>query len=185
VDSHRATAVAYISVGSNLGDRGAHLAAALDGLRETAGIDPIRVSPVFETQPIGPPPQGPYWNAVVAVRSRLTPRELLDRLFAIERDRGRTRGAVRNSARTLDLDLLLFGDLVIDEPGLTLPHPRLHERAFVLEPLTAIAGHVLHPLSGERIDALAARVRDPRAVRPAPPDARVESRRPLVNNPDS
>ncbi|MFP8878880.1 MAG: 2-amino-4-hydroxy-6-hydroxymethyldihydropteridine diphosphokinase [Myxococcota bacterium] len=166
MDPDRAQEKVYVALGSNLGDREAHLAAALDGLRDSVGIDLIRVSPVFETDPVGPPPQGPYLNAVAQVRSRLAPRELLERLLEIEALQGRTRGHHRDGARTLDLDLLLFGDRVIDEQGLEIPHPRLHTRPFVLEPLRSLAAETVHPVLGETIEALAARVHDPDAVRP-------------------
>ena len=88
-----------------------------------------------------------------------------DRLLLIEAAAGRRRGAVRNAARSLDLDLLFFGEQRIDEPGLRVPHPRLHERAFVLEPLREIAARLVHPVLGETIDELARCVRDPAAVR--------------------
>jgi len=154
-----------VALGSNLGDRDAHLAAALAGLRVSVGIELIRVSPVFETDPIGPPPQGPYLNAVAELRTRLTPRAVLDRLLEIESERGRRRDGPQDAARSLDLDLLLFGARVIDEPGLQVPHPRLHTRAFVLEPLRSLAANTVHPVLGETVETLAARVFDPAAVR--------------------
>ncbi len=156
---------AYLALGSNLGDREAHLAAALAGLRATAGLAVTAVSSVYETDPVGPPPQGPYLNAAARVRTRLAPRALLARLLEIEAGRGRVRRGVRDAPRTLDLDLLLYGDRCVEGPELTVPHPRLCERAFVLEPLCEIAGGVLHPVRGERIETLAARVRDTGAVR--------------------
>jgi 2-amino-4-hydroxy-6-hydroxymethyldihydropteridine diphosphokinase len=156
---------AYVSLGSNLGDREAHFAAALGALRARAGVRVIALSAVYETDPVGPLPQGPYLNAVVHLRTRLSPRALLACLQQIEAAAGRTRGAERNLARTLDLDLLLHGAQTLDEPGLTLPHPRLHERAFVLEPLCELAPDLVHPKLRRRIDELARRVRDPAAVR--------------------
>jgi len=160
-----AGADAYVSIGTNLGDRDAHLALALRRLGELPDTALVAVSPVYETDPVGPPPQDPFLNAAAHLRTRLAPRALLDALLAIEREAGRVR-SVRNAARTLDLDLLLYADLVLDDPGLTIPHPRLAERPFVLEPLAALAPDLVHPALGVPIRELAARVRDPRAVRP-------------------
>jgi 2-amino-4-hydroxy-6-hydroxymethyldihydropteridine diphosphokinase len=156
---------ACVALGSNLGDRGAHLAAAIEALRATAGIRGLVCSSVYETDPVGPPPQGPYLNAAVRFETTLAPRSLLDRLLEIERARGRPRAHAHHGARSLDLDLLLYGDRRIEEPGLTVPHPRLHRRAFVLEPLCEIAAEWRHPLRGETVATLAERVRDPEAVR--------------------
>jgi 2-amino-4-hydroxy-6-hydroxymethyldihydropteridine diphosphokinase len=151
---------AYIALGSNLGERRAHLEAALAALRETAGVRVVAVSPLFETAPVGPPPQGPYLNAAVRLDTSLPAPALLARLHEIEASRGRERGDSRDMARTLDLDLLLFGAAKLDAPGLVVPHPRLHERAFVLEPLRTIAAEVVHPILGESVDALASRARE-------------------------
>ena len=143
---------AYIGMGSNVGERETHLRAALEALRNTNGLRLLTVSRFYETAPLGGPPgQGDYLNAVCAVSGAVTDAgsapELLERLLAIEAGRGRARDvAERWGPRTLDLDLLLFGDAVIDEPGLRVPHPRLHERAFVIEPLAAIAPDARHPL---------------------------------------
>jgi len=156
---------AWISLGSNVGDREAHLAGAIEALRSTEGVRVIAVSAVYETDPVGPGSQGPYLNAAAQLRTSLSPRALLDRLLAIEAQQGRERGPVRNAPRTLDLDLLLYADRRISEPGLEVPHPRLHERPFVLEPLRDLAAQVVHPVRGESIEALARRVRDPAAVR--------------------
>jgi 2-amino-4-hydroxy-6-hydroxymethyldihydropteridine diphosphokinase len=155
---------AYVAIGTNLGDRDAHLALALRRLAALPDTELVAVSPVYETDPVGPPPQGPYLNAAVHLRTRLAPRALLDALLAIEQEAGRVRG-VRDAPRTLDLDLLLYGDQVLDEPDLVVPHPRLAERPFVLEPLAALAPDRVHPTRHETIATLAARVRDPRAVR--------------------
>jgi len=155
-----------VSLGSNLGDREATLARAVALLRETPGVSEVALSPVYDTDPVGPPPQGPHLNAVARVRTTLAPRALLERLLEVERACGRTRSGVRHEARVLDLDLLLYGDRVVDEPGLAVPHPRMEERPFVLEPLCDLAPDLVHPLLGETIAELARRVRDPRAVRP-------------------
>jgi 2-amino-4-hydroxy-6-hydroxymethyldihydropteridine diphosphokinase len=161
----RAFSTAFVSLGSNLGDRAALLAFAVEALESSAQIHVEAVSAVYETDPIGPPPQQAYLNAVVELRTRLEPRALLGELLAIEERAGRTRSGVRNEARRLDLDLLLYDDLVLELPGLVVPHPRLHERAFALEPLCDLAADLVHPGRGESIASLAGRVRDPNAVR--------------------
>ena len=156
---------AFVGIGSNLGDREAHLRRALQALRSTRGIQRLDVSRIYETDPVGPLPQGPYLNAVAEIETELEPRALLERLLEIEAEEGRVRGGAWGEARTLDLDLLLFADRCIDEDALVVPHPRMHERGFVLEPLCELAPQWVHPLSGETIAELAARVRDPLAVR--------------------
>jgi 2-amino-4-hydroxy-6-hydroxymethyldihydropteridine diphosphokinase len=156
---------AWIALGSNLGDRQQNLRAAVAGLRAESGIEVVAVSRVYETDPVGPPPQGPYLNAVARVQTTLAPRELLALLLGIECSRGRRRSGQRNAPRTLDLDLLLYGDERIDADGLIVPHPRLHERAFVLEPLSEVAAGVTHPVLRESIAELARRLRDPAGVR--------------------
>ncbi len=135
---------ALIGLGSNLGDREVQLRSALDGLRATPGVEVVRVSSLYETDPVGGPPQGKYLNACVLVRTVPGPRELLLRLLAIEAQAGRVRGP-RNAPRPLDLDLLLHGDQVVSEPGLDVPHPRFAERAFVLRPACEIAPALVHP----------------------------------------
>jgi 2-amino-4-hydroxy-6-hydroxymethyldihydropteridine diphosphokinase len=127
-------ATVAIGLGANLGDRRATLSGAAASLG-TLG-ERTAVSPLYETAPVGGPPQPHYLNAVVVLETPLGPRALLDRLLALEREAGRTRGR-RWGPRLLDLDLLLFGDREIDEPGLRVPHPRMGERRFVLEPLLA------------------------------------------------
>jgi len=157
---------AFVALGSNLGDRAGHLARALAALRATPAVSVLRCSRLYETDPVGPPPQGPYLNAVAELETSLPPRALLGRLLAIEAAEDRVRGPERNAPRTLDLDLLAHGDAVLDEPGLQLPHPRLHERAFVLTPLCDLAPGWRHPLLGVTASGLLAGVRDPQAVRP-------------------
>jgi 2-amino-4-hydroxy-6-hydroxymethyldihydropteridine diphosphokinase len=126
---------AYIGLGANLGDRAAMLRAAVEQLAAEPGIDVVAVSPVHETEPVGYTAQPRFLNAAAAVETELPPRDVLDRLLGIERRLGRTRGGPRFGPRTIDLDLLLYGNEWIDEPGLEVPHPRLHERLFALEPL--------------------------------------------------
>lgn len=165
-----APVVAFVGLGSNLGDRGVRLSAAVAGLRATPGILEVVLSPVYETEPVGGPPgQGPHLNAVARVRTTLSPRALLERLLALERAAGRERGPERHGPRTLDLDLLLHGEARVDEPGLVVPHPRLAERAFVLVPLRDLAPDLLHPVLGVSVAELASRVHDPSAVRPFGP----------------
>jgi 2-amino-4-hydroxy-6-hydroxymethyldihydropteridine diphosphokinase len=134
---------AYVALGSNLGDRAAHIAHALRRLGELADTRLVAASAVVETAPVGPPGQGPYLNAVAQVRTRVAPAALLGFLLLVERERGRERVAgERNAARTLDLDLLLYGDWEIRESGLEVPHPRMGAREFVLGPLGEIAPRV-------------------------------------------
>ena len=160
------TTRAHVALGANLGDRAGALARAVEALRATPGVRVVAVSRTWETAPVGPP-QPAYSNAALALDTELDAIALLARLHAIEREAGRTRAGERNQPRSLDLDLLLFGGLVIEAPELIVPHPRMHERAFVLEPLAEIAPGLVHPVLGETIAALAARVRDPAAARPA------------------
>jgi 2-amino-4-hydroxy-6-hydroxymethyldihydropteridine diphosphokinase len=155
---------AYVALGSNLGDRRAHLAAAVAALERTPGIEVVAMSALYETEPVGPP-QGRYLNAVVRLRTGLAPDALLERLLEIESAEGRRRGPERNAPRSLDLDLLLYADLERRGPALELPHPRLAERAFVLEPLCDLAPDLVHPALGASVAELARRVRDPSAVR--------------------
>lgn len=129
---------AYLGLGSNLGDREAMLRAAIAALEAAPGVRVTAISSLYETPPWGPVPQGPYLNACVALETTLSPRELLTLCLVIERDHGRER-AIRWGPRTLDMDVLLYGDETINEEGLIVPHPRMSERAFVLVPLAEIA----------------------------------------------
>jgi 2-amino-4-hydroxy-6-hydroxymethyldihydropteridine diphosphokinase len=156
---------AFVGLGSNLGAREAALAGAVAALRATRGVRDVVVSPVYETDPVGPGEQGAYLNAVARLDTRLPPGSLLARLLEIERDFGRERGPVRDLPRTLDLDLLLYGERVLESEHLCVPHPRLHERAFVLEPLRDLAPGLVHPVLHESVERLAERVRDLAAVR--------------------
>ncbi|WP_337844120.1 2-amino-4-hydroxy-6-hydroxymethyldihydropteridine diphosphokinase [Thermus sp.] len=140
---------AYIALGSNLGDRAGYLLLALSALSRLPQTHLLRLSPIYETDPIGPP-QPPYLNLVAEVETALPPRALLQHLLDIERALGRVRKEPLGP-RTIDLDLLLYGDLVLEEEGLTLPHPRLHQRAFVLVPLADLAPDLLHPRLGQRV----------------------------------
>ena len=124
-----------MGLGANIGDRRQSLAAALDALAAEPGIEIVAVSCQRDTEPVGYADQPRFLNAAAAIDTELAPRDLLDRLLAVERGLGRTRDGPRFGPRTIDLDLLVYGDLQIDEPGLEVPHPRLHERRFALEPL--------------------------------------------------
>lgn len=144
------TTDAYIAIGSNLGDRHAIIDSAIAALRHLDGTAVIRVSTIIETQPVGEVEQGSYLNGMIHVQTAMNARVLLDALLAIEADHGRDRSTEQRwGPRTLDLDLIVFGDAVIDEPGLQVPHPRLHERLFVLAPLVEIAPNLVIPVQNE------------------------------------
>jgi 2-amino-4-hydroxy-6-hydroxymethyldihydropteridine diphosphokinase len=141
-----------IALGSNLGDRRRHLQFALERLE--AHLSRLRVSSIRETEPFGvPAPQPPYLNAVLVGETTLDPEELLAELMRIERARGRQRPSAR-APRTLDLDLVLFGDRVLSTPALTVPHPRFRERRFVLEPLAELAPEWRDPVTDRTIAEL-------------------------------
>ena len=144
-----------IALGSNLGDRALNLREALRRVGEFASV--LRVSTFHETEPVGYLEQGRFLNAAALVATDLEPRELLLRLLAVEREMGRAR-TFRNGPRIIDLDIVLWGARVIDEPGLTVPHPRMHSRAFVLAPLCEIAPDAVHPVLGQTVRQLAARL---------------------------
>lgn len=127
---------AYVGLGANLGDREATVRRALELLAAEPGIEVVAVSTLRETEPVGYADQPAFLNGAAALDTELSPRALLDRLLAVEQKLGRVRGAgPRFGPRMIDLDLLLYGGEVVDEPGLTVPHPRLAERRFALEPL--------------------------------------------------
>jgi 2-amino-4-hydroxy-6-hydroxymethyldihydropteridine diphosphokinase len=129
----------YIGIGSNLGDREGTLRSAVESLAAAPGVEVVAVSTFRETAPVGPiVDQPPFLNGAIALDTTLAARELLELLLRIEADHGRTREGLQGGPRTLDLDLLIHGDERIDEPGLTIPHPRLPERPFVLEPLAEL-----------------------------------------------
>ena len=143
---------AAVSLGSNLGDRHAHLDYAVSRLRTL--FTNLRVSSYQDTDPVGVPDHQPlFLNAAAVGDTALGARSLLDALLAIERERGRER-PFPGAARTLDLDLVLYGNLVTDEPGLIVPHPRFRERLFVLEPLAEVAPGWIDPGTGHTISAL-------------------------------
>jgi 2-amino-4-hydroxy-6-hydroxymethyldihydropteridine diphosphokinase len=140
-------ATAFVGIGSNLGNRETHLRTAIDLLAAEEGIEVVAVSRLRETDPVGPVEQGSFLNGAVQVTTDLPPTELLERLLDVEQRLGRVR-LERFGPRTIDLDLLVYGDEVVEEPGLTLPHPRLHERRFALEPLAELAPGLVVPGRG-------------------------------------
>lgn len=139
---------AYISLGANLGDRERSVRRAIELLGVREGIRVGRVSSLRETEPWGPVEQPSFLNAAAELKTSLEPRALLDALLAVERSLGRVREGARYGPRTIDLDLLVYGDTVVSEPGLVLPHPRLHERRFALEPLAELDPDLVVPGHG-------------------------------------
>jgi 2-amino-4-hydroxy-6-hydroxymethyldihydropteridine diphosphokinase len=139
---------AYVGLGANLGDRERTLLGAIADLDAEEGIDVVAVSTLHETEPVGVGEQPLFLNGAAALDTTLAATELLDRLLAIEERLGRVRVPGEHGPRTLDLDLLLYGDAEIDAPGLVVPHPRLHERRFVLEPLVELDPRLVVPGHG-------------------------------------
>lgn len=162
--------IAYLSAGSNLGDRERNLKGALESLR-AAGVVPLRVSGILETEPVGLTGQPWFLNLALEVRTSLSPAGLLHCCLEIERLHGRVR-TFRFAPRTLDLDILLYDDLMLDLPGLRIPHPRMTERRFVLEPMAQIAPELLHPALNASIRTLLERCGDDAATREFPPGGR-------------
>ncbi len=148
---------AYLGIGSNLGDRMEYLKEAVRLLDEEEGIRIARVSPVYETVPVGGPPQGDYLNAAILVETSIEPRELMDACLAIEKSLGRVRKEHRGP-RTIDIDILLYGARVISEGNLVVPHPNIAERGFVLWPLADIAPDAIHPVLRTTIQELRDRI---------------------------
>jgi len=149
-------ATAYLGLGANLGDPAATLSAVRRIFARTSGLEVSGASALYRTEPVaGPPGQPDYLNAVLQVRTVLGPRQLLELCRDLESRFGRRR-QVRWGARTLDLDILLYDDLHLEEPDLTIPHPRLHLRRFVLEPLCELAPERVHPELGRSFRRLLA-----------------------------
>lgn len=154
----------FIGVGSNEGDRLQHLSNAIQALAGLRGARVAQMAIVVESDPVGGPPQGPYLNTVVELQTSLAPRVLLDHLQAIERRLGRRPSTQRWAPRPIDLDLLLYDDLVLEEPGLCVPHPRMHERRFVLQPLCQLAPDLVHSVLRQPVAALLERTAWQRTV---------------------
>ena len=143
----------FIGVGSNEGERFGHISRAVQALGAIRGIRVTQMATISETEPVGPP-QGPYLNTVIEIETVLTPQELLSILQEIERTFGRRPSAQRWGPRPIDLDILLYDDRIVREPNLCIPHPRLHERRFVLEPLCQLAPDLIHPILQKTAAAL-------------------------------
>ena len=147
---------AYIGLGSNLADPAAQVRAGLTALQHLPQTEIKACSSLYASAPVGLTNQPDFVNAACRVRTQLPARALMQALLDIEKQHGRVRGAAKGGPRTLDLDLLLYGDLVLNDPDLTLPHPRLHERAFVLYPLCELDARLVIPGRGRATDLLAA-----------------------------
>jgi 2-amino-4-hydroxy-6-hydroxymethyldihydropteridine diphosphokinase len=156
---------AYVGLGANLGEPAAQLKQAIDALKETPGIELLQCSSLYGSAPVDAPGQPDYVNAVARIETTLPPQALLDTLLGLEARFGRARSTL-NAARTLDLDLLLYDEQTIEQPSLRVPHPRMHLRRFVLEPLVelaprlqipgrGIAAQLLEGLSGQAVYRLA------------------------------
>jgi 2-amino-4-hydroxy-6-hydroxymethyldihydropteridine diphosphokinase len=163
---HRETSlvpvIAYLSLGSNLGDRAANLRGAVSQLNAAGRV--LAVSAFYETQPLDVIDQPWFLNCAVAIETDKTPRELLQLALQIEIAMGRLRERDKG-ARNIDIDVVLFGDRVVDEPGLKIPHPAMHRRRFVLEPLAEIAPEARHPVLGKTARELLAELADAQTVR--------------------
>jgi 2-amino-4-hydroxy-6-hydroxymethyldihydropteridine diphosphokinase len=156
ISRQSAVVTAFVALGSNLGDPPSQIGSALKALAALPGTRLIRCSSLYGNPPEGGRDQPPYVNAVAQIETRASPRELLGQLLEIERTHGRVR-ETPNASRTLDLDVALYGDRVVDEPGLVIPHPRMTGRPFVLVPLAEIAPDAVVPEKG-RVAELAAKL---------------------------
>lgn len=146
---------AYVGLGANLGPKEVTLLRAVDLLAGEPGVEVLAVSQLHETQPVGNTDQPDFLNGALSVDTSLSPRELLDALLRVEQELGRVRDDERWGPRTIDLDLLVYGDEIVDEPGLRVPHPRLHERRFALEPLVDLEPELVVPGLGAVSELLA------------------------------
>ncbi len=153
----------FVGFGSNVGGPVAKVREAVDRLAHLPGIKVIRVSSLYRTEPVGLEEQDWFVNGVAHIESGLGPRELMRGLLAVEHGMGRTR-TIQGGPRVIDLDILLFGDLVMEEPDLRIPHPRLHERRFVLVPLCEVAPHALHPVLNKEVGDILSGLQDAKSV---------------------
>jgi 2-amino-4-hydroxy-6-hydroxymethyldihydropteridine diphosphokinase len=154
-------AEAYIALGSNLGDRATNLRGALERIRGIAEL--VGISRVYETEPVGFREQPDFWNLVVRIHTTLEPEALFHQLKRIEADLGRS-ADFRNAPRIIDLDLLTYDAVLLKTPNLEIPHPRMHQRTFVLYPLAELEPSFRHPATGMTIDDLIAQLPDPSRV---------------------
>lgn len=157
-------AMVFISIGSNVGDRMANCTRAIDELGRAQGVTVTARSSFYETEPWGGITQADFINCVIEASVGLTPRDLLALLKSIEKRLGRT-GTVRLGPREIDLDIIFYGDSVIDEAGLNVPHPHAHERAFVLVPMREIAPGFIHPVLKKTVTELAAAIEGAQGVK--------------------
>lgn len=163
--------ICYIGLGSNLGDREYNIKAAIRRIRLLMNTRVAKISKIIETPAEGGPPQGPYLNCVIEIQTTLPPYELLKRLQKIEHDLGRVR-TVKNAPRCIDLDILLYADARIQEESLCIPHPRMLERKFVMEPLEEIAPDVAKALAGKKATAGKKRIKKSKVKKPTRPGRR-------------
>jgi 2-amino-4-hydroxy-6-hydroxymethyldihydropteridine diphosphokinase len=146
--------IAYLGLGANLGDPAGNIRRAIKLLNATPGIRVLRTAGFYETEPVGYANQPWFINTVTELETSLSPADLLSICLHIERQLGRQRTAERNGPRSIDLDILLYGEQCQNEDGLVIPHPRLAERLFVLAPLAELVPEFIHPVSGQRMDEL-------------------------------
>jgi len=149
---------AYLSIGSNVGNKVENCLAGLKMLTGDGRIEPLDRSPMYITEPVGFPDQDRFLNIAAAVRTGLSPESLLDAIFRVQDTMGRRKGGVRFGPRIVDLDILFFGDLILETPELEIPHPRLHQRLFVMMPLCDIAPQLRHPVLKRRMTDILAQL---------------------------